>query len=503
MSSGDPSLVRIESGAVRGRVGDGVVEFRGIPYARPPVGARRFRLPEPVVPWDGELDATAARGPSAPQGHPEFRALDIAPVVGDGWTEGDDYLTANVWTPVERGEGPRPVMVWIHGGAYMLGSKDAAVYDGASFARSGAVTVAFNYRLGVEGFLPVDGAPTNLGLRDMIAALSWVRRNIAEFGGDPGNVTIFGESAGGMAVDALVASPLTEGLFRRAIAQSGSGTAVFPIEVARRTAARIAKILKVAPDADGFRSVPAGDAVKAMTRAARPGTVDLRDADGRDPFLGFNLIAPVYGDDVLPLPPLTLLQRGAGKDVELLVGTTAEEANFWIVATPLRLLPKPVVKWALRRVHPDGNALYGAYARPHPGRRAGEVWAAALTDVAFRWPTRQVAEAHQGRTHVYEFEWRSPALNGRLGATHGLDIAFTFDTLATVTGPRGMAGQAPPQAVATHMHGLWARFAEDGSLPWPEFEPTGRAVYQIAARRAVHEPVLPAADFMPSLKDLA
>lgn len=503
MSGKDPSLVRIEPGLVRGRAGDGLVEFRGIPYALPPVGARRLRAPEPVAPWDGELDATRPHGPSAPQAAPQLRALDISPVVGDGWREGDDYLTLNVWAPARPGDRARPVMVWIHGGAFVLGGKDSAVSDGSSFARSGTVNVAFNYRLGVEGFVPVEGAPTNLGLRDMIAALTWVRDNIAAFGGDPGNVTVFGESAGGMAVSCLVASPLAQGLFHRAIAQSGSGTSVLPLEVARRTAARIARILNIAPDAEGFRSVSAGDAVKAVRRAARPGTVDLRDAQGHDPFLGFNLLAPVTGDDVLPRHPLTLLRDGAGQDVELLVGTTAEEANFWIVPTPLRFLPEPLIKWALRRVHPDGDGLYGAYARQHPELGPAMVWAALLTDAAFRWPARQFAEAHRGRAHVYEFEWRSTALNGRLGAAHGLDLAFTFDTLPAVTGPRGMAGEEPPQEIATRMHRLWARFAADGSLPWPRFDPAGRAVYQISARRHVHDPVPPVADFMPSSKELA
>ena len=460
----------------------------------------RLRAPQPVVPWDGERDATPLVWPTSPQTLSVLGSLDLVAISNDGWHRGDDYLTLNVWAPVRPSDTPRPVMVWIHGGAFINGHKDLEAADGASFARSGAVTVSINYRLGVEGFLPIDGAPTNLGLRDMISALQWVQRNIGRFGGDPGNVTIFGESAGGMSVACLMVSPLAEGLFSRVIAQSGAGSMVIPVELAKRSVARVAKHLGVSPDVAGFASRPAEDALKAYAKASRPGAVDLRDDTGLNAFYGFLLAGPVYGDDVLPEHPLAALQHGAGKDVDLLIGTTTEEAKIFFSPTPLRLAPKPVARWVLRHVHPDGNRLYDTYARRNPGLSGGMVWCAALTDLAFRWPARQFAEAHQGRSHVYEFDWASPALGGRLGIAHGVDIAFTFDNLAAITGPKRVGGDAPPQEVATHLHELCARFGRDGTLPWPEFDPVERPVYQITARRAVSEPVLPAADFLPALK---
>ncbi|MCW8874110.1 MAG: carboxylesterase family protein, partial [Xanthomonadales bacterium] len=211
--------------------------FLGVPYAAPPVGERRFALPQPYTAWDGVRDATRM-GPVAPQPVPSAEemekllpGLDIAPLVGDGSKQGDDFLLANIWAPRE-GSG-HPVLVFIHGGAFTGGCGSAEVYDGSAFARRGVVCVTINYRLGVEGFLPIPGVPTNLGLRDQIAALQWVRDNIAAFGGDAANVTVSGESAGAMSLANLVVSPLAQGLFRRAIVQSGHGSMVRPVAVAQ------------------------------------------------------------------------------------------------------------------------------------------------------------------------------------------------------------------------------------------------------------------------------
>ncbi|WP_236793354.1 carboxylesterase/lipase family protein [Amycolatopsis sp. GM8] len=491
-------IVQIDSGDILGTRSKGIQVFKGVPYAAPPIGPHRFALPQPVTPWRGVRDATTP-GPSAPQHVALFKALDLPPIVGDGWTRGDDYLTLNVWAPdpgARPAEGGRPVMVWVHGGAFTIGTKDAAVYDGSAFARSGVVCVAMNYRLGAEGFLPVPGAPTNLGLRDMIAALRWVQANAAAFGGDPGNVTVFGESAGGMAVCCLLASPLTKGLFQRAIVQSGHGSAVYPIEVGRRMVDKTASYLKVSPDVGGFRSTTPEQTLAAFAKAGRPGRVDRRDERGHDPLIGLSPSCPVYGDDVLPIHPLAALERGAGKEVDLLIGTTAEEARFWFEATPLRRLPRPVARWLLRRVTSNADALLAAYAAEFHHLSPADQFTQAITDLTFRWPARQFAEAHRGRSHVFEFDWRSPALNGRLGAAHGVDLAFTFDTLTTAAGPRGMLGEDPPQDLADHMHGLWVRYATTGLLPWAEFIPERRLVYQLAARTAVHEAVMPVRPFL-------
>src|SRR5438477_4351549 len=212
------TIVRIEQGAVRGSAAEGVVSFKGIPYAAPPFGLNRFRPPQPVELWSGVRDALTY-GPTVlkPPYFPPFDALLPEPVI-----PGEDCLNLNIWSP-DLGQAKLPVMVWIHGGAFANGSGAISWYDGSRFARDGIVCVTINYRLGVDGFLYLDNENANLGLLDQIAALAWVQENIAAFGGDPGNVTIFGESAGGMSVGTLLAMPRAVGLFRRAIAESGAG----------------------------------------------------------------------------------------------------------------------------------------------------------------------------------------------------------------------------------------------------------------------------------------
>ena len=490
----EPSA-RVKAGDLRGARVDGVDRFLGVPYAAPPVGDARFAAPGPVSVWLGVRDATVP-GPSAPHRLRAFPQLDIVPLVGDGGTRGDEYLTLNVWAP--PGGDNRPVMVFVHGGGFVVGSKDAPVHDGSSFARSGVVCVAINYRLGIEGFLPIPGAPTNLGLRDMIAALRWVRENIADFGGDPANVTVFGESAGAMAVANLMTSPLATGLFRRAIVQSGHGSMVRPLPVAQRLVRKVAKRLKVRPDVEGFRRTNYDTGFDAIERLAPPWRIDLRDAAGHEPVFGISRFIPVFGDDVLPVHPLQALTDGAGSDIDLLIGTNAEEMNLYFVPTGVRDKIKGLMaRWLIGRSHPQAGKVLRAYGSGKKGRKAGHAMTDALTDMVFRWPARRFAAAHQGRTHMYEFEWKSPACDGRLGACHGIELPFVFDTLAIVTGPQGLAGETPPQALATQMHALWVRFATDGTLPWDEFDAQTRQVFQVAGGHTVHEPVMPAAAFLP------
>ena len=491
-AGGDP-VAQTTGGAVVGQETDTIRLFLSVPYAAPPVGERRFAAPQPVDSWGGMRDARVA-GATAPQNAPKrFAGLDMVAVVGNGWVKGSDYLTLNIWTPADARN--RPVMVWIHGGGLVIGSKDASVYDGSAFARSGVICVAINYRLGVEGFVPIAGAPTNLGLRDMLFALAWVRDNIEAFGGDPHNVTLFGESGGAMAVASLVTSPLAKGLFRRAIVQSGHGSATYPLTIAGRVTARLARTLKVTPDREGFSRTSEDACVSALAKAARPGAVDLRDERGVDPGFGLARAGIVHGDDVLPAAPGELLAAGAGTDVDVLISTTAEEANFWFKPTRLdRLLPGFAARWMVRNGHPDPRAVLTAYGAGR-GARSGEAMTRALTALAFRGPARLYAEMHRGPTHVLEFDWRSPASRGRLGACHGLDLPFVFDTLPTVTGPRGMVGVSPPRHLAKRAHELWLRFATDGFLPWQAFDRGSRQVYRLTRGNAQYEPVMPAAAF--------
>ena len=490
-----PSFRTTASGQLKGVCSSGICKFLGIPYAQPPIGPNRFREPQPVAAWSGVRDATEA-GPCAPHLISDFPQIDVAPLVGTGSLKGGEYLTLNVWTPANI-EG-RPVMVWIHGGGFVVGSKDAPVQDGNEFAKSGIVCVAINYRLGIDGFLPIPGIPTNLGLRDMITALKWVRDNIEAFGGDPNNVTVFGESAGAMAIADLITSPLAKGLFKRAIIQSGHGAMVRDISVAQRLVRKLAKLLKVAPTPAGFASVDAARAWKAMEKVSKPfARMDLRDTEGHEPVFGISRFIPVFGDDVLPEKPLDALKKGAGRDIEVLIGTNSAEMNLYFVPTKVReKVPGFLLKWLLKKSHPKAREALRAYGWGK-GRRAGYVFTEAMHDLVFRWPARRYAEEHQGPTHCYEFDWHSPACGGELGASHAMEVPFVFKTLRTASGPNGLVGENPPQELADRIHKLWVDFATDGTLPWREFSREERNVRLLASDVTMREPVMPAAQFLP------
>ena len=494
-------IVRTTAGAIRGIVDGGVARFRGVPYAAAPVGAARFASPRDPAPWDGVRDALEP-GPNAPQRAKGVPGLDAAALVGEGWRHGDEYLTLDVFAP---GDGQaedgrrRPVMVFIHGGGFVIGSKDAPVQDGSSFARDGIVFISINYRLGVDGFLPIPGVPTNLGLRDMLFALEWVRCNAVSFGGDPGNVTVFGESAGAMAIADLVASPLAKGLFRRAIVQSGHGRMTRDIAVAQRLVRKLAKLLRISPDAEGYRSVEPGETLlDAVEKVSLPTTrLDLRDAEGHEPVFGISRFVPVHGDDVLPLKPLDALKAGTGAEIDLLIGTNAEEMNLYFVPSGLReKIGRLLATYVFHRVHPHARKLLKAYGMGRRGVKPGHAFTDAANDLVFRWPARRFAEEHQGRTHMYEFEWRSPLFGG-LGAAHAMELPFVFDSLATTTGPDGLCGENPPQELADRVHRIWVDFARDGSLPWREFTREHHAVFQLERGEAVEEPPFPIAPFLP------
>jgi len=487
----------ISAGTLLGKRLNGIDIYKGVSYAQPPVNDLRFEKPQPVIPWHGTREAFSP-GASAPQLSASYPRLDMPPIVGNGWQKGSDYLTLNIWAPTNAVN--CPVMVWIHGGAFAIGNKDAAVYDGSEFARSGVICVAINYRLGIEGFIPIPGAPTNLGLRDMIAALQWVQENVGYFGGDVKNVTIFGESAGGISISTLVASPLTAGLFKRAIIQSGNGSLVLPLAIAQRTVDKIAELLHIPPNVQAFRQKTYEECLAVQAKVTKMGAVNLNDANGFNPLVGMSSLAPVYGDDVLPEHPLKLLAKGAGKSVEMLIGTNAEELSFWFAPIYFDiLLPKFVARWLLKHVIPDASGILEVYGSNDRHQHGGKVLERVLTDLAFRWPARQYAAAHQGQTHVFEFDWSSNACNGKLGACHGVDMPFVFKTLSVASGPRGMAGMNPPQELADRIHGIWVRYATDGFLPWQPFNTHERQVHQLWQDKTIFEEVMPAAKFIPEL----
>lgn len=485
-------LVQTHSGPVRGARHAFGARFLGVPYAAAPVGDLRFALPCPHEPWSEPRDATR-HGPTAPYRLAEFDALDLVPLVGAGWIKGDDCLNLNIWTPDETAVG-LPVLVFIHGGAWTGGSGAAPVHDGAAFARDGVVCVTINYRLGIDGFLPIPGAPTNLGLCDMIAALAWIRKEIANFGGDPMNVTVAGESAGAMSIGDLVVSPLAKGLFRRAIIQSGHGSMVRSIATNRKVVDKLAKMLGVPATLEGFRTVSVERGLDALDKVQQPAAkLDLRDERGREPAYGLSRFLPVFGDDVIPIPPLKALDEGAGAEIDVLIGTNLEEMNIYLVPTGAKAKINILLAWLiLGKVEPKAGRMLKAYKRQ--GEKAGDRLARVLSDLVFRWPARVFAARHKGRTHFYEMGWRSPAFDGELGACHAVEMPFVFDTLATGAGPKGFLGQNPPQDLADRIHKVWVDYARDGTAPWPEYEPRTRQVYRLDLGQAVRDPDIPAAD---------
>ena len=485
-------VVPTRSGPVRGVTKNGVSRFFGIPYAAAPSGDRRFAVPEPHEPWS--LWDGTKKGPSAPFQLADFDALDLAPLVGSGWDKGEDYLNLNIWAPANNA-GDLPVMVWVHGGGWVGGSAMAPVQDGTSFAHDGVILVSITYRLGVDGFLPIPDAPLNLGLRDTIAALQWVQDNIAAFGGAPKNVTVFGESAGAMSIGNLVPSPLAKGLFRRAIIQSGHGSIVRTQAVMERVTRKMAKLLGVAPTLEGFRSVSIQRGLDALDKISKPtALLNMRGEDGRDPAFGVSRFTPIVGDDVIPIKPLEALAQGAGAEVDILIGTNSEEMNLYLVPTGVKAKIGKLLSWfVLSRSAPKAAATLKAYRAS--GATPGQALNQALGDLMFRWPARVYAATHQGRTHMYEFGWRSPAFDGELGACHAVEMPFVFDTLPTGTGAKGFLGENPPQALADSVHKIWVDYARDGSLPWPEFDGTTRQVYHLERGVAEYEPEMLAAKF--------
>jgi para-nitrobenzyl esterase len=486
----DRVQVSLPHGIAEGLAENGVRRFLSLPYAAPMTPENRFRAPQPVQPWAGVRDATRP-GPCAPQIVNPVAELDVAPLMGTPDATGPDYLTLNVFAP-DQPEGPTPVMVFIHGGSFVAGSKDASAYNGSAFARDGVVCVTINYRLGIEGFLPIPGVPTNLGLRDMIAALQWVQAHIARFGGDPANVTLFGESGGAYSTADLMTSPLAAGLFQHAICQSGHSFGTRSLAVMQRLVTRLARRLRITPDRAGFLSVPADKLLAAQQKVMLPSPWwDMRDAGGWDPSFGVSRFLPVHGDDVLPEPPTEAMKRGAGREVDLLIGSNSEEANlFFIPGGTGAKLNAWAARYFMSRAIPRAGEALRAYGLGQKGEAPGKVLARAMTDLMFRQMTRRMAELHQGRSYVYEFEWRSPAVGGELGAAHALELPFVFDTLASATSEHGLLGPAPPQGLADHVHALWVRFATDGAAPWPAFDAGTRLVYSLTRQAVQHEPAL-------------
>jgi para-nitrobenzyl esterase len=472
----DMVVVETRRGKLRGSLSDGVATFKGVRYAAPPFGPNRLLPPRPVERWDGVCDALTF-GPKSPQvSYPPGIAEALAELTGPG----EDCLTLNIWTP-HAGNVRLPVMVWIPGGMFEFHATGAtAFYEGNRFARDDVVCVTVNYRVGAEGFLYLDDGISNLGLFDQIAALEWVQENVGAFGGDPGKVTVFGESAGGMSVATLLGMPRAKGLFHRAIVQSGNTPNVNSAATARRIAGRLAEKLGVPTT----RSAIAGTAPERVLQAQ----AQLRDdlftrpdpAFWGEVALSYLPWAPTVDGQAIPERPINRIRAGVAADIDLLVGSNTDETRLFLLSdgtmdgfTDEALL----VMAAAYGLSPEG--LTG-YRTSHPGASAGELFSAIQTDWYWRIPAVRLADAHASKaraaTYMYEFAWRSPQMGGRLGAAHGVEIPFVFDTLGLGTEP--MLGRNPPQPLADAMHRAWVAFAVSGDCGWPR--------YDLARRQTMH-----------------
>jgi para-nitrobenzyl esterase len=466
-------VVDIPQGRLRGALSDGIASFKGVPYAAPPFGANRFKPPQPPVSWAGIRDALAY-GPTVPKPpyFPPFDTILPEPVI-----EGEECLNLNIWTPDPAAAG-LPVMVWIHGGAFANGTGATPIYDGSRFARDGVVLVSINYRLGVDGFLFLGDGVANLGLLDQVAALEWVRDNIAAFGGDNSKVTIFGESAGGMSVTTLLSMPRAKGLFQRVIAESGAGHHAISPETATRVGGYLAEKLGVPADRGAIAEVPVAKTYEAQVALSAEAFMVPDPVKWGEVAANLMAFEPVIDGDVVPAMPVEAIAAGASVGVDLMLGTNREEQRLFMVPSgAIDHIDENILAMTVAAYRLPANAIE-LYSAARPGATPGELLAAISTDWFFRIPAVRLAEAHSGNggsTHVYELAWRSPLYGGRLGACHALEIGFVFDTLDAEWTDR-LAGPNPPQAIADEMHRAWVAFAQTGDPGWQAYNAGRRTV---------------------------
>ncbi|MCC9145305.1 MULTISPECIES: carboxylesterase/lipase family protein [unclassified Arthrobacter] len=480
-------VVETTDGPVRGIVVDGVRAWRGIPYAAPPTGALRLRLPQPVHPWTDERDASRY-GPVPPQ-------EGALPSVGAGRKApmDEDCLTINVTAPLEKAP-PRPVLVYFYGGGFTTGAASSSAYNGRGLVERGDVVyVCMNYRLGALGFMdfrrystPERPFDVNTGLADQVAALRWVQRNIARFGGDPGNVTVFGESAGAMSITALMCVPAAEGLFHKAFVQSSAPATAYGPELPEKWAATLMELLGV-PEAgagEALSTLPPRRLVEAVNRLTR------KIAPETEP--GARAVAPVVDGDFLPQHPIDAFRAGRAHRIPLVIGTTHREGALFDRMLDILPTTQERIDRMFSRTEPGLKDQVLAAYPGYPSKRAA---VDVGGDVVFWLPSVQVAEAHSAYapTWSYRFDYaaRSANLLG-LGATHGMDIPAAFGNFETSLGrfQTLLGGKRTAVSLGHRFSGALLRFARTGSPGlWPAYD-TGTRTTKIfdSTDRVVQDP---------------
>lgn len=461
-------IIETKTGKIQGYLDKEISIFKGIPYAEPPIGELRLSVPVSKADWDGILEAMNF-SPVAPQPPPYTNYFPPPP------QSEAECLTLNIWTP-NIDDKKRPVMFWIHGGSHIYGSGQ---FYGNNLARRGdVVVVTINYRLGALGNLYFPDNTANIFQLDQVAALKWVNNNIEFFGGNPDNLTLFGESAGATSICTLMAMPLAKGLFKRAIVQSAAPSPNgFDLSIRKLTTKRILEELKLKPyDLEEFRKLPSEKIIEALNK------VQIRGALKRN-YIDFK---PWVDGEIVPQHPIKAISERYAKEIELIIGTNLEEWKFWRAFEPnfqdmdnssltTRIQYDGIEKNEIDKIINTNKKVLEDNGLPSTPR---EIYDMYMTDSVFRIPSIRFADAqskHQNNSYMYSFEWKTPFENNKYGAMHGLEIAFIFHTFMDDHLWVFPKRTEETVSLSEKMMDYWISFAKTGNpnyddeLNWPQY----------------------------------